>query len=140
MQSRGQLGEVVARQRLTAGQTHAAYADPGKDTHDAFDFIEREPVTRFGKIPIAAGQTVGTAQIAAVRDGQTDVFNLAAERINEHLVHAPHPPSTRRLSPSRSRVKRVHDSRQRSQMPCSGFQSGASCLILFTTQASIWPR
>ena len=87
MQSRGQVGQMVARQRFAAGEAHAAHAEFGEGAYRALDLVEREPVFRFGKIPIVRRQAIHATQIATIGDGQTDVFNRPVEGVDQPGFH-----------------------------------------------------
>src|SRR5690606_20684259 len=82
-----QLVDILAQQRLAAGDAQLAYASCGEDACHAFDLLETEQIgTRQEGVVLVehlARHAVGAAEVAAVGDRDAQVAHLPPARIGQ---------------------------------------------------------
>jgi len=82
-QARGQFGQAAPHQRLAPGQTHAPHAQCREGRDHALDLFEAQPVCRLLEPLEALGQTIAAAQIAAIRDRETQIVDAPTKGIGQ---------------------------------------------------------
>ena len=74
--------QVLAQERLAAGQPHLVHAQPRRHPHERRYFLEREQLRAVAEGDVL-GHAVGAAEVAPVGDRDAEVVVDATERILE---------------------------------------------------------
>jgi hypothetical protein len=72
-----------AQQGLAAGQAQALEAQAGEQADQPLDLVEGQPVVGFLEALEAFRDAIGATQVAAVRDGEPEVFDASSKAINQ---------------------------------------------------------
>ena len=73
--------EILAQQRLAAGEAHAGDAQAREDFHQASQLLEAQQLLARKPDVILLRHAVKAAQVAAIGDGQAQAFKRAAQAI-----------------------------------------------------------
>src|SRR5215213_9678735 len=102
-----QRGEIVAQQRLTAGQPNLLDAELGKDASEPVNLLEAENGGARQPDILRLRHAVAAPHVAAVCDGDAEVAEGTAEHIHRPLRHAAPPLSDPPTPPYRPRSTRA---------------------------------